>query len=243
MSARCTWSPVGKIKIFIFTTSLCACLTQNGPLNPYLWKLGNPYFYIIPFRQAIIGQCPIGLNVGPGLPGVGTGVVVTLLTCQIECAGLGIVGFGLGCLPPDVCNVIADPSNGIGYSIDCVTPLPTQVNDRLLLEHIYSGYLVTPQNSSTIFDGPNVSGNSWAASPFSNKCELVQKLCNKEKLLHHFFCFELQSKQTIESLDFNQVWICSEDEAIKPMYVLHHFFNTYLHHGLYIGWSLPALYC
>ena len=33
MSSRCTWSPVGKIKKIIFTTSLCACLTQNPPLK------------------------------------------------------------------------------------------------------------------------------------------------------------------------------------------------------------------
>ena len=33
MSSRCTSSPVGKIKKNIFTTLLCACLTQNPPLK------------------------------------------------------------------------------------------------------------------------------------------------------------------------------------------------------------------
>ena len=92
-------------------------------LNPYLWKLGNPYFYIIPFRQAIIGQCPIGVITF-------SMVLVNLLVCQAECAS---------CLPPNVCNVYANPLGaipGLYLSTKCVPPLPTQVNNRLLLEHI-----------------------------------------------------------------------------------------------------------
>ena len=33
MSSRCISSPAGKIQIFIFTTSLWACLAENSPLN------------------------------------------------------------------------------------------------------------------------------------------------------------------------------------------------------------------
>ena len=70
----------------------------------------------------IIGQCPIGVMVEDEVEGF----LVDLLFCQELCAQ---------CLPPNVCNVFGfDPS--AFFPTKCVPPLSTQVNDRLLLEHI-----------------------------------------------------------------------------------------------------------
>ena len=92
----------------------------------------------IPFRQAIIGQCPVGVPVG---------------NCVLLCDG------ALGdapCLPPNVCNVF-DVGQLVPFPVlpdyNCVPPVATQVNNKLLLHfRACSAYLVTPQDLLTIFD-------------------------------------------------------------------------------------------
>ena len=117
----------------------------------------------IPFRQAIIGQCP---DPNDNLP-----------ACQMLCAS---------CLPPNVCNVFYIDAAFTLLDYNCV--LPTEVNNRMLLYfRAGSAYLVTPQVLLTISDWPNVSVNSWTAS---NKLKRFS-IKNHRNLYEFFFPWKI----------------------------------------------------